>query len=1071
MKKIFLLLLIITFNASLFSKEARILRYPNTSATQITFVHAGDVYIVPIEGGLARRVTSSEGLEMYPRFSPDGKQLVFSAEYDGNREIYKMDAMGGSATRLTYSLDIGPLPERMGPDKIIMQWRDNNEILYRSRGKHWQAWSGNLFTLNADKTGSLPTELKTGRSGFASLSPDGSKIAYNRVFREYRTWKRYRGGQADDIWVYDFKTKELEKISNDPAQDIIPMWAGDVIYYISDRTLTLNLFAYNTKTKETKQITKFTDYDVKFPSLGKNHIAFENGGYVYLMDLKTQEYKKVSIEIQGDFPDARTSIVSVKDKIAGATLSPDGKKVGFIARGDLFVVPAKEGITEQYTKSSGSHEREAIWSPDGKWIAYISDKSGEDEIYMMSADGTKEVQLTKDAQSYRYGMEWSPDSKKILASDKSLRLFYIDIDSKTTTLITKSTNWEIRDFSWSPDSKWVTYTDYINEDWPVVSIYNLANKKITPVTSEFFQSYNPIFSQDGNYLYFVSDRTYNPSIGNFEWNFQFNNMAKIYGVTLKKETESPFKPIIVVEEKEAKKGDLKPEDVNVVIDVDGIGSRIFELPVDAGNYQSLYSAKGQKLYYVKTTATSKAKTYYYDFNERKEKEVGDFTSWDVTPNEEHILIVKGDKYYVESFGNKISLENSVDLSNLRTNLNKVEEWAQIYNEGWRQMKYFFYDPNMHGVDWNYVKTKYGQMLPNVHHRADLTYIMGEMIGELNIGHAYVGGGDAPSIKSIGIGQLGAEYVFENGAYKITKIYEGRNWDEKTRSPLTEPGIDVKVGDYIYEIDGISLSENVSPYVALVDKADQTIKIKIGKDKSSAKEYIIKTISNEAGLRYFNWVQDNLRKVDAATNGQIGYIHIPDMGVGNGLLEFVKYFYPQTNKKGLIIDDRFNGGGNVSPMIIERLKREIQVVTNLRNATNVSGKPQGTMNGPVVCLINELSASDGDLFPYQFKQEKLGLLIGKRSWGGVIGIRGSLPFLDGGYMMKPEFANFGANGEWILEGVGQVPDIEVDNHPDRMERGIDDQLNKAIEVIMEQSKNPEKNQIPKVPPFPNKSKTK
>lgn len=1071
MQKIFLLLIILSFTLTSFSEEARILRYPNTSATHVTFVHAGDVFVAPIDGGLARKITSSDGLEMYPRFSPDGKEIAFSAEYDGNREIYKINSMGGQATRLTYSMDVGSLPERMGPDKIIMQWRDNNDILFRSRSNHWHAWSGNLFTLNANKAGALPTELKTGRSGYASLSPDASKVAYNRVFREYRTWKRYRGGQADDIWVYDFNTKKLENITNDPAQDIIPMWAGDKIYYISDRTLTLNLFVYDTKTKETKQITKFTDYDVKFPSLGKNHIAFENGGYIYLMDLKTQEYKKISVEIYEDFPDARTSIVSVKDKISAATLSPDGKRVGFIARGDLFVAPAKEGITKQFTASSGSHEREATWSPDGKWIAYISDKSGEDEIYLMSADGGKEVQLTKDAQSYRYGMKWSPDSKKILTSDKSLRLFYIDIDTKATTVVTKSPNWELRDFSWSPDSKWITYTDYINENWPVVNLYNLASKKITPVTSEFFQSYNPVFTPGGNYLLFVSDRTFKASIGNFEWNFHYNNMAKIYGVTLRNNIESPFKPVDIEVEKEAKKGDEKAEEnKDIVIDLDGIQDRIFEVPVEAASYGSLYPAKNHKLYYVKRN-NSGAKTYYYDFKAKEEKEVGDFTSWDVTPNEENIIIAKGGKYYVESFGASISPKNQVDVSNLKTTLNKAEEWAQIYNEGWRQMKYFFYDPNMHGVDWNYVKTKYGQMLPNVHHRADLTYIMGEMIGELNVGHAYVGGGDMPSVAKMGIGLLGAEYAFENGAYKITNIFEGRNWEEKTRSPLTEPGLDIKEGQYIYEIDGVELSETVTPYVALVDKVNQAVKVKIGKDKATAKEYLVKTIGNEAGLRYFNWVQDNLRKVDEATNGQIGYIHIPDMGVGNGLNEFVKYFYPQTNKKGLIIDDRFNGGGNVSPMIIERLKREIQVVTSLRNADNITGKPNGTMNGPVVCLINELSASDGDLFPYQFKQENLGTLIGKRSWGGVIGIRGSLPFLDGGYMMKPEFANLGANGEWILEGTGQTPDIEVDNHPDRLEKGIDDQLNKAIEVILEQSRNPEKNQLPKVPPYPNKSKTK
>lgn len=1071
MNKIISLFLLITFfSLDLLAEEARILRYPNTSETHITFVHAGDVYVVPIDGGVARRITTDKGLEMYPRFSPDGKRIAFSAEYDGNREIYSINSMGGEVTRLTYSMDVGSLPERMGPDKIIMNWRDNNDILYRSRRNHWHAWSGNLFTLNADKPGKIPTELPTGRSGYASLSPDGKKVAYNRVFREYRTWKRYRGGQADDIWVYDFDSKQLENITNNPAQDIIPMWTGTKIYYLSDRTETLNLFVYDINTKQTKQVTTFDDYDIKFPSLGKNHIAFENGGYVYLLDLKTDEYKKVSIEIYEDFPDARNTIIKVDNKISGASLSPDGKRVGFIARGDLFIVPVKEGLTHQYTKTSGSHEREATWSPDGKWLAYVSDKTGEDEIYIMSADGKTETQLTKEAQSYRYSMKWSPDSKKILASDKSLRLFYIDIDTKQTTEVTKSDLWELRDYSWSPDSKWITYTNYINENWPQVIIYNLGTKQNTAVTSEFFQSYNPVFTPGGNYLLFVSDRTFNAKINSFEWNFYYSDLAKIYGVTLKKDVESPFKPTDVVVGEEEKK-DEKSEIKDITIDLDGIQNRIFEVPVQASNYRSLYPAKDHKLYYVKNNSSSSPKTYYYDFIKKEEKEVGDFAAWDITPDEKNILIAKGGKYYVESFGTSIKTENQVKTNNLKTTLNRKEEWEQVYNEGWRQMKYFFYDPAMHGVDWDYVKTKYGQMLPHVHHRADLTYIMGEMIGELNVGHAYVGGGDVPEVKKTGIGLLGAEYEFASGGYKITNLFEGRNWEEKTRSPLTEPGLGITEGDIIFQIDNVELSETITPYVALVDKVNQVVKIKIGKSKATAKDVLVKTISNEAGLRYFNWVQDNLRKVDEATNGKIGYIHVPDMGVGNGLNEFVKYFYPQTGKEGLIIDDRFNGGGNVSPMIIERLKREIQVVTSLRNAKGITGKPNGTMSGPVVCLINELSASDGDLFPYQFKQENLGTLIGKRSWGGVIGIRGSLPFLDGGYMMKPEFANLGANGQWILEGTGQTPDIEVDNHPDRELRGIDDQLNKAIEVILEQAKSPKKNQLPTVPPFPNKSKKK
>ncbi|MDQ1266971.1 MAG: tricorn protease [Bacteroidota bacterium] len=1076
---IFAVLLFISVNY-LYSEETRLLRYPNSSETEITFCYGGDIYSVPIKGGLARRLTSSEGIEMFPRFSQDGSQIAFSAEYDGNREIYVMPNNGGAPKRLTWSMDIPGLPERMGPDKIIMQWTSDGKILYRSRHLSWQAWVGNLFKVSTD--GGLPEELPLPSSGFGYLSPDGSKIAYNRIFREFRTWKRYRGGQANDVWIYDFKTRTIENITNNKEQDIIPMWHKNKIYYASDRDSKMNLYVYDADTKKTTKLTDFKEYDVKFPSLGARHIAFENGGSVYLLDLNTDKYEKVNIQVAGDFPDIRGKFVNVKEKIDSYEISPDGKRALFSARGDLFAVPAENGNIRNLTMTPGVHERNCVWSPDGRWIAYISDKSGKDEIYIMKGDGSEILQLTDSCEAYRYELVWSPDSKKLLCSDKTMKVYFIDIASKKRTDITQSKIWEIRDYNWSPDSKWIAYTDFLNNQTPVVYLYSLDNGSITQVTSEFFESSSPEFSSDGKYLFFKSDRTFNPQLGAFEMSYIYTNLTKIYGVTLQDSLKSPFifrsdevevkksdtdKEIEKKEKKLEKKEKKETESKDIKIDTKGIMDRIFELPINAGTYGGMVS-KGDKLYYAREKSL-----YYFDFNKREEKKIGDFAQFEIAADADKILFRKDKDYYIEKLDDNLKAgDGKLNLDDMKVNLDYKAEWTQIFNECWRQMKDFFYDPNMHKVDWNVMKERYGQLLPYVVHRADLTYIIGEMISELSVGHSYTGGGDMPKVESVPIGLLGIDFELDkaSGFYKITKIYQGRNWEEKTRSPFTEPGVDVKAGDYITAIDGGQMTAAYHPYKALLNKADKyvTVSIATKPDKSAAKDYSVKTLKSEVGLRYFNWVENNMQKVAKATGGKVGYVHIPDMGF-DGLNEFVKNFYPQIRKEGMIIDDRFNGGGFVSQMIIERLRRELTMAEVARNQRMVFTYPGSVFTGPMVCMLNELSASDGDIFPYQFKANKIGTLIGKRSWGGIIGIRGSLPLLDGGYLFKPEFSHFGVDGKWVVEGIGTEPDIEIDNNPAHELDGIDDQLNKAIEVVQQEMKTTTKPKIPEVPPFPDKSK--
>lgn len=1069
--KIFLFLFLIISIS--YANEARLLRYPNSSQTQIVFVYAGDLYVVDKSGGVARKLTSSEGYELFPRFSPDGNFIAFSAEYDGNREVYLMSVNGGEPKRLTYSMDIPNLPERMGPDKIVMGWHpDGKRILYRSRHGSFNAWIGHLYLVS--KEGGLPEKLPLPRSGFASFSPDGNSLAYNRVFREFRTWKRYRGGQADEIWIYNFKTKKTEAITNNDAQDIIPMWYKEKIFYLSDRDGRMNIYVYNTKTKETRKVTNFQKFDVKFQSLGAGEIAFENGGLIYLLDCETEKYHKVEIYISDDFLTARTTIKNVKDFITQYEISPDGKRALFTARGEIFTVPAEKGITLNLTNSSGIHERNAVWSPNGKWIAYISDKSEETEIYIRSQDGKgEEIQLTNDADTYRFELKWSTDSKKLLCSDKKMRLYFIDIETKKSTLVFQSKRWEIRDYTWSPDSKWIAFSTLEESGFSVIYLYSIQSRKVVKVTSEFFNSYYPEFDADGKYLFFLSDRNFEPTLGAFERSFTYNNMTKIYGVTLQDAEKSPFAyendevNVSTDENKTSKNDSLKIKDL--VIDLDRISERIFEFPLEAGSYSKLTPVSG-KLYYLKSSNDGKRTLKVFNISKRKESEIAKIDGYEISFNGKKILYKSGNTYGITDLSDNFKVgDDTLNLSNMNMKLNRKEEWRQLFFESWRQMRDFFYAPNMHGVDWEQIRDNYSELLPYVSHRADLTYLIGEMIGELNAGHAYVGGGDVPKVEPIPIGLLGAEIRLDpkSGYYVIDKILPGRNWDESTRSPLTEIGISVNEGDYILEIDGYSTQTVNNLYELLVNKAKKEVKIRVNNKPQleGSKEFIIKTISSENGLRYFNWVENNRKKVEEATNGKVGYVHIPNMGI-DGLNEFVKYFYPQIRKEGLIVDVRYNGGGFVSQMIIERLRRVMTMAGIARNSKVVTTYPSAVFIGPMVCLVNEFSASDGDIFPYQFKKNNLGLVIGKRSWGGVVGIRRTLPLVDGGYLNRPEFANFSEDGEWVLEGVGMTPDLEVDNDPALEFEGKDQQLEKAIEVIKEEmKKKPAK--LPDIPPYPNK----
>ena len=1067
-------------------QESRLLRFPAVHDNRIVFTYAGDLYTVASAGGVARKLTNSEGIEMFPHFSPDGRWIAFTGQYDGNTEVYLMPSEGGVPKRLTYTATLGrdDVSDRMGPNNIVMGWKhDNNHVIFRSRMREFNDFKGQLYLVSL--SGDLPEQLPLPRGGFCSYSADDSRLAYNRIFREFRTWKRYRGGMTDDVWIYDFATKKTENITNNPAGDIIPMWSGNKIYFLSDRDSVkrMNLYVYDLATKGTKQLTSFTEFDIKFPSLGDQSIVFENGGFIYRFDLQSEKAEKVPIVIDDDLQGGRGGIIKVGENVTNYEISPDGKRALFGARGDVFTVPAKYGATRNLTGTPGVHERNSKWSPDGKWIGYISDATGEDQIYIQAQDGSKPpVRLTDGKDTYKYQIYWSPDSRKILWADRKQRLRYVDVDSKAMKEVAEAQAFEFTDYSWSPDSKWIAYAKPEVEVMNTIYLYSLETGQTAEVTDGWYNSSRPVFSRDGKYLFFVSSRDFNPSFSQTEFDQSYFDLDRIYLVTLTKAVDSPFKPksdeVAVKEEKpkadaskkegEKKDVDKKEPPVVVKVDVDGLKARIVGLPVSPSSYRDLVSV-GNSLYYIRQgTKDEKAQFFMYDLGELKETNLGEIDGYEISADQKKMLVGKDKSYYVLDVPKaKVDLKDKLDLTGMEVKLDKHQEWSQIYNECWRQMREFFYAPNMHGVDWEANRKKYEPLVAFVNHRADLTYVIGEMIAELSIGHTYVGGGDMPKAKRYQTGLLGAklERDPQSKYYRIRKILKGQSWEKSLRSPLTELGVDAAEGDYIIAVDGKPTDAMTNIYEALVNTADRQVRLKLNaqpRDEGSREVVVIPT-GDEAGLYYYNWVERNIQKVDSATGGKVGYIHVPDMGV-RGLNEFVKHFYPQIRKKAVIIDVRGNGGGFVSQLVVERLRREIAMVDIARN-TVPNPDPNDLILGPKVCMIDEFSASDGDIFPYRFKKYDLGKLIGKRTWGGVVGIRGTLPLLDGGFLNKPEFSRYGAKGEgWIMEGHGVDPDIVVDNDPAQEFAGIDAQLNKAIEVILEELKTKEES-LPPVPPWP------
>jgi tricorn protease len=1109
--KLFLLLIVAAASPALAQtgSEGRLMRFPDICKDKIVFSYAGDLWLVPSAGGDARRITSSPGLELFPKFSPDGKWIAFTGQYDGNFNVYVMPAEGGQPKQLTFLPDTESVPERMGPNNMVITWfPDGKRILFLSRRDTFNDWFGRLFGVSID--GGLPERLPIDKGGLTSFSPDGNRIAYNRIFRNFRTWKRYTGGMAQDVWIYDFKANNTERITDYPGTDTFPMWHGDTIYFDSDRGTArrMNLYGYDLKTKRTRQLTEFKDYDVNWPSLGPDSIVFENGGYLYVFDLKTDRARKVTVYLPGDLPFARKRWTNVSKLIDSFDISPDGKRAVFTARGDVFTVPATKGSIRNLTQTPGIREKYVAWSPDGKWIAYISDRTGTDELFLMPQDGMgKEVQVTSNSKVFLLPPVWSPDSKRLLFADKDTKLYYVDVETKKPVEIDKSGYSDLTDYAWSPDSKWVAYAKAGENLNRAIDLYSPADGKITPVTAGFADSWNPCFDPGGKYLYFLSNRSQNAVLGTYDAEFINPQSTRIYAVTLRADLPSPFAPesdeaaAKKEESSSAAKEETKKEEVPFRIDLVGIADRVVSLPTPPLRIGALF-ASGTAVFYGTTPirglsgplAGESPAIHVFDMDKRKDSVlIGGASQFALSFDGKKLLYSapKGppaaqEEEEEEGLGNRTfgiidtaSVEHphtvgtgALDLSSMRSEIDPAAEWKQMFNEVWRQQKDYFFETAMNGVNWEAEKEKYAPLVPYIGDRYDLTYVLGEMIGELSNSHTYVGGGDYPDLHPVNVGLLGVDLEADTaaGRYRFKKIYSGENWDSSLRSPLTEPGVNVKEGDYLLAVNGRPPRIPQNPYELFVNTAEQNVTITVNTTPSEegARNIVVKPISSELALRELDMINTNREKVDKATGGQVGYVYLRDMSAA-GLNQFVKQFFPQIRKQGMIIDVRYNGGGFVDQLIFERLRRVLIGMDSARNWASGT-TPDVVFNGYLACVTNAYAASDGDIFTYYFKKYKLGPTIGMRTWGGVRGIRGEIPLMDGGYITRPEFSVYGLESQWVIENQGVEPDVVVDNRPDLVMKGQDPQLERAIEMILKEIReNPKKLPLrpPDLPAYPQK----
>ncbi len=1099
MKQVILSLVALVFTGAISSAQDKplLMQRPALSKTQIVFSYAGDLWTVSRNGGEATRLTTGPGLETDPAFSPDGQTIAFTGQYDGNTDVYTVPAGGGVPRRVTY---------HPATDSVVGWSPDGKQILFASPRNSFSFFI-QLFTIEPD--GKLPKEVPLPMAEFGSFSPDGSRIAYEPIAQWQPDWKRYRGGQTDRIWIAKLSDSSVEKIpQQENSNDRFPVWIGDAVYFLSDRGASngvWTLWKYDTKTKATTQAIPPNGFDLKFISAeagaAPTTIVYEQFGSLGLYDLKSGKTKKVAITITGDLASVRGKYERVMGRISGAAISPTGARALFEARGDILSVPAEKGDARNLTNSPGIAERDPVWSPDGKWIAYFTDESGEYALHLRDQKGMGEVKKIALEPTFYYSPVWSPDSKKIAFSDKRLNLWYVDIEKGTPVKVDTSGADRNLGQTWSPDSKWIAYHKMLKSWTHAIFAYSIDDAKSHQITDGLSDALMPQFDKSGKYLYFTASTDFTATNGGLDMSsYPVRPTRSIYLAVLKKTDPSPLAPEsdeekVAEEKKEGESGGAgegakpaagapvagpkpgeKKDAPKVEIDFENIGQRIVALPIPNREFLDLRAGKANTLYLVEAppqninfvqTGPMGGVLHKFDLEKRKfEKVLDSIMGYDVSANGEKLLYRQGPNFFIVGTAAPVKPgDGRIKVEEMEVYVDPKAEFAQMYREVWRIQRDFFYAPNYHGLDLKATEKRYEPYLAGVAHREDLNYLFRDMLNELTVGHMFIFGGDAPGAKPVPGGLLGCDFKVENGRYRFDRVYNGENWNPRLRAPLTQPGVNVVAGEYLLEVKGRNLTANDNVYSFFESTAGKSVVIKVGPnaDGTNAREVTVVPIPDDSQLRYLAWIEGNRRKVNELSGGKLAYVHLPDTAFG-GYTNFNRYYFAQLDKDAAVIDERFNGGGSAADYIVDFLRKPVLSYWAVREGLE-STTPFGVIPGPKVMITNYYAGSGGDLMPWMFRRMKIGKLIGTRTWGGLVGIGGYPQLVDGGMVTAPHFAFYNPEGQWEVENNGVTPDIEVEWDPALWRQGRDSQLEKAVETALEELKqNPVKR--PQRPAYPN-----
>ena len=1055
-------------------KETKLMRQPALSDTHIAFVYAEDLWVANKDGSDPKRLTIDEGVESNPIFSPDGSMIAFNAEYDGNSDVFIVPTKGGIPKRLTWH-PYNDLVRDFTPD--------GKHVLFASQRNTHTNRHMQLYTVGID--GGVTTQLDIPNAFWASYSGDGSHIAYTPLFDAFTQWKHYRGGRISRIWIYntaDHKVVEVPKPKGG-SNDTQPQWIGDDVFFRSDRDGEFNLYSYNTSSKDVKKHTDYKDFPVINARAYKNSVIYEHAGTLHIFDVASGTDKKLTLNITTDLLELRERFVSGKEYVRSGHISPSGARAVLDFRGDIVTVPAKKGDVNNITQTTGTHEKFPAWSPDAKSIAYFSDASGEYALHVKNTanDNVNKIKLAGTG-FYAY-IHWSPDSKKVSYVDNGRNLYVTTIASGKTVKITQDILFipgDLRELfsDWSFDSNWIAYTKVIDTNFEKAFLYSLSENKSYELTDGLSNVTSPIFDPSGKYLYLLASTDAGPLVNWFDQsNIDKELTNTIYVITLQKDVISPLKKENDEEKgvekedsdtsKDSSKKDKKEDNSTKTLKIDwnGIQNRMLALPVDAGVYSNLKSVNEGELYYMSSSYHNPiSQLTKFTFKERKGETLFPVNYFEIASGGKKMFYNAGGSWFISDLGKK-SEDPPLNLDGISVKINPKKEWNNIFNEAWRVNRDYFYDPGMHGVDWKAMKLKYEPFIAQVSCKDDLYRVMQWMFSELSVGHHRFGSnGDALNNPDrIPGGLLGADYKINNNRYQITKIYGGLNWTPDLRSPLTEPGVAISEGDYIIAVNGKEVKGTDNFYSFFEKTANTLVDLKVSKnaDGSNAKNYVVTPLNTEWAIRNRDWVESNIRKVNEASNGDVAYVYVPNTTVA-GFEYFKRYFYPQADKKAIIIDERYNGGGSLADYYIDILKRPEQSYWNFRYGQDLKA-PSASIQGPKVMITDETAGSGGDYLPWLFRRSKLGTIVGKRTWGGLVGVLGYPEFIDGGVVTAPNVAFYSEKG-FRIENEGVAPDVEVEQLPELVIKGHDPQLEKALEIVLKQLKEnpPKKIQRPAYP---------